>query len=100
MQQVELPPPPPPPPTAKKRRRWPWVLGVVIVLAIIGTVVGDDLDTTDETGDVAGPSPQQPSVSVSPASPSPVTATTTVPDLEGRSLASAQRLLESAGLDQ
>lgn len=38
-----LPPPPPPaPPVEKKRRRWPYVVGAIVVLAVIGAALADD----------------------------------------------------------
>lgn len=48
----EIPPPPPGSPDPKwsppkKRKVWPWVLGAIVALAIIGSLVGDDSTTSE-----------------------------------------------------
>lgn len=48
--------PPMPPSSVKKKRRWPWVVGVLVVLGAIGAAMGGgDKDTVD----TASPAPME-----------------------------------------
>src|ERR1700736_1848914 len=58
-------PPPPPPARRKKRRVWPWVLGIVLVLFLIGRC-SDGENQSSQT-----PPSASPSQSVSPTSKEP-----------------------------
>jgi len=40
----------PPPAAPKRKRRWPWVVGGLVVLGVIGSGIGDDDEPTPHAG--------------------------------------------------
>lgn len=50
------PPYPIPPAPQKKTRKWPWVVGVLVALAVIGGIAGGENDDTPPTSTAAGSS--------------------------------------------
>lgn len=108
------PPPAAPPAPARKRRRWPWIVGGLVVLGIIGSAIGGNDEPAPAPVPAAGavpavdpPAPAAlpaPAAPVAPA-PAPVAAPPAPAEPETsvsqrNALESAERYLDFAGFSR